>query len=134
MSQQEVDLHSRIKALTLDSGILLLQQHQWQQANPENEPGLTYHFFPETLSALETLDRISMTLREGGYEAWQYLEDGHCTLFLVELVYQAILILMKISRGQPAVEVKVKIESLKWLLAHMENRWPLVCRFAFFAF
>ncbi|KAF4335867.1 Zn(II)Cys6 transcriptional activator [Fusarium beomiforme] len=112
--------------LILDRGILLLQQHYWQQMNLEAEHGSTYNIFPETQYALETLVRISTTLCEGGYSLWQYLEDGRCSLFLVELVYQGMLVLLRMGKGRPDIQVQEKKESLSWLLSHMGKRWPLV--------
>ncbi|RKK71579.1 hypothetical protein BFJ69_g10841 [Fusarium oxysporum] len=112
--------------LTLTSGILLLQQHYWRRAGHEPEHDSTPNIFPETISALETLDRISTTLREGGYDLWQHLEDGRCSLFLVELVYQGMLVLLRMDKVWLAEEVQRKKESLGWLLSHMGKRWPLV--------
>jgi hypothetical protein len=86
----------------------------------------TPNIFPETISALETLDRISTTLCEGGYDLWQHLEDGRCSLFLAELVYQGMLILLQMDKVWLAEEVQRKKESLGWLLSHMVKRWPLV--------
>ncbi|EXA44078.1 hypothetical protein FOVG_05583 [Fusarium oxysporum f. sp. pisi HDV247] len=107
-------------------GILLLQQHYWRRAGHEPEHDSTPNIFPETISALETLDRISTTLREGGYDLWQHLEDGRCSLFLVELVYQGMLVLLRMDKVWFAEEVQRKKESLGWLLSHMGKRWPLV--------
>ncbi|KAH7224221.1 hypothetical protein BKA60DRAFT_283682 [Fusarium oxysporum] len=107
-------------------GILLLQQHYWRRAGHEPEHDSTPNIFPETISALETLDRISTTLREGGYDLWQHLEDGRCSLFLVELVYQGMLVLLRMDKVWLAEEVQRKKESLGWLLSHMGKRWPLV--------
>ncbi|EMT62993.1 hypothetical protein FOC4_g10013187 [Fusarium odoratissimum] len=116
----------RIGTLTLTSGILLLQQHYWRRAGHELEHDSTPNIFPETISALETLDRISTTLREGGYDLWQHLEDGRCSLFLVELVYQGMLVLLRMGKVWLAEDVQRKKESLGWLLSHMGKRWPLV--------
>ncbi|KAG5811816.1 hypothetical protein H9Q74_004755 [Fusarium xylarioides] len=80
----------------------------------------------QTFSALETLVQISTTLREGGYELWQHLEDGRCSLFLVELVYQGMLVLLRMGKVWLAADVQSKKESLTWLLSHMGKRWPLV--------
>ncbi|KAF5582078.1 Zn(II)2Cys6 transcription factor [Fusarium pseudocircinatum] len=102
-------------------GILLLQQHYWR-----SEPDSTPNVFPETISALETLVRISATLREGGYDLWQHLEDGRCSLFLVELVYQGMLVLLRMGKVWLVEDVQSKKESLTWLLSHMGRRWPLV--------
>ncbi|KAG7413770.1 Transcription factor BOA15 [Fusarium oxysporum f. sp. rapae] len=118
--------NQKIGTLTLTSGILLLQQHYWRRAGHESEQDSTPNIFPETLSALETLNRISTTLREGGYELWQHLEDGRCSLFLVELVYQGMLVLLRMSTVWLAEDVQSKKESLGWLLSHMGKRWPLV--------
>ncbi|KAF5626830.1 Zn(II)2Cys6 transcription factor [Fusarium tjaetaba] len=107
-------------------GILLLQQHYWQQPGHESEQDSARNIFPETISALETLVRISATLREGGYELSQYLEDGRCSLFLVELVYQGMLVLLRMGKVWLAEDVQSKKESLTWLLSHMGKRWPLV--------
>ncbi|KAF5627038.1 Zn(II)Cys6 transcriptional activator [Fusarium sp. NRRL 52700] len=70
--------------------------------------------------------RISATLREGGYDLWQHLEDGRCSLFLVELVYQGMLVLLRMGKVWLAEDVQSKKESLDWLLSHMGKRWPLV--------
>ncbi|KAF4437173.1 hypothetical protein FACUT_5827 [Fusarium acutatum] len=110
-------------------GILLLQQHYWQRAGHESEQDSVPNIFPETISALETLVRISATLREGGYELWQHLEDGRCSLFLVELVYQGMLVLLRMSKVWLAEDVQSKKESLAWLLSHMGKRWPLVAMY-----
>ncbi|KAI1053004.1 hypothetical protein LB506_010091 [Fusarium annulatum] len=75
---------------------------------------------------LETLDRISKTLREGGYDLWQHLEDGRCSLFLVELVYQGMLVLLRMGEVWLAEDVQSKKDSLGWLLSHVGKRWPLV--------
>ncbi|KAF5984313.1 Zn(II)2Cys6 transcription factor [Fusarium coicis] len=107
-------------------GILLLQQHYWQQPGHESDQDSIPNIFPETISALETLVRISATLREGGYELSQYLEDGRCSLFLVELVYQGMLVLFRMGKVWLAEDVQSKKESLTWLLSHMGKRWPLV--------
>ncbi|EXL70744.1 hypothetical protein FOPG_13431 [Fusarium oxysporum f. sp. conglutinans race 2 54008] len=107
-------------------GILLLQQHYWRRAGHEPEHDSTPNIFPETISALETLDRISTTLREGGYDLWQHLEDGRCSLFLVELVYQGMLVLLRMGKVWLAEDLQRKKESLGWLLSHMGKRWPLV--------
>lgn len=112
--------------LTSTSGILLLQQHYWQQPGHESDQVSTRNIFPETISALETLVRISATLREGGYELSQHLEDGRCSLFLVELVYQGMLVLLRMGQVWLAEDVQSKKESLAWLLSHMEQRWPIV--------
>ncbi|KAF5713252.1 Zn(II)2Cys6 transcription factor [Fusarium globosum] len=82
--------------------------------------------FCKTISALETLDRISTTLREGGYDLWQHLEDGRCSLFLVELVYQGMLVLLRMGEVWLADDVQSKKDSLGWLLSHVGKRWPLV--------
>ena len=110
----------------MTSGILLLQQHYWRRAGHEPEHDSTPNIFPETISALETLDRISTTLREGGYDLWQHLEDGRCSLFLVELVYQGMLVLLRMGKVWLAEDLQRKKESLGWLLSHMGKRWPLV--------
>ncbi|KAH7481166.1 hypothetical protein FOMA001_g8874 [Fusarium oxysporum f. sp. matthiolae] len=115
-----------IGTLTLTSGILLLQHHYWRRAGHKLEHDSTPNIFPETISALETLDRISTTLCEGGYDLWQHLEDGRCSLFLAELVYQGMLILLQMDKVWLAEEVQRKKESLGWLLSHMVKRWPLV--------
>ncbi|EWG41163.1 hypothetical protein FVEG_03320 [Fusarium verticillioides 7600] len=107
-------------------GILLLQQHYWQQPGHESDQHSTRNIFPETIFALETLVRIPATLREGGYELSQYLEDGRCSLFLVELVYQGMLVLLRMVQVWLAEDVQSKKESLAWLLSHMGKRWPLV--------
>ncbi|KAF5694949.1 Zn(II)2Cys6 transcription factor [Fusarium denticulatum] len=101
-------------------------QHYWLQAGHESEQDSTSNIFLETISALETLVRISATLREGGYELWQHLEDGRCSLFLVELVYQGMLVLLRMGKVWLAEDVQTKKESLTWLLSHMGKRWPLV--------
>ncbi|KAF5565536.1 Zn(II)Cys6 transcriptional activator [Fusarium napiforme] len=101
-------------------------QHYWLLPGPESEQDSTPNIFPETISALETLVRISATLREGGYELSQYLEDGRCSLFLVELVYQGMLVLLRMGKVWLAEDVQSKKESLAWLLSHMGKRWPLV--------
>ncbi|KAH7255179.1 uncharacterized protein BKA55DRAFT_310708 [Fusarium redolens] len=128
----ELEVSSRQLAFCSQSsvsyiGILLLQQHYWRRAGHEAEQGSTPDIFPETQSALETLDRISTTLREGGYDLWQHLEDGRCSLFLVELVYQSMLALLQMGNVWLAEEVQSKKESLSWLLSHMGKRWPLLC-------
>ncbi|CCT68066.1 related to Zn(II)Cys6 transcriptional activator [Fusarium fujikuroi IMI 58289] len=107
-------------------GILLLQQHYWRQMGHESHHDSTPNVFPETISALETLDRISTTLREGGYDLWQHLEDGRCSLFLVELVYQGMLVLLRMGEIWLAEDVQSKKDSLGWLLSHVGKRWPLV--------
>ncbi|KAF5563752.1 Zn(II)2Cys6 transcription factor [Fusarium phyllophilum] len=107
-------------------GILLMQQHYWKQPGHGSEQVSTPNIFPETISALETLVQISTTLREGGYELWQHLEDGRCSLFLVELVYQGMLVLLRMGKFWLAKDVQNKKESLTWLLSHMGKRWPLV--------
>ncbi|PNP80343.1 hypothetical protein FNYG_05942 [Fusarium nygamai] len=107
-------------------GILLLQQHYWQQPGHESEQDSTPNIFLETISALETLVRISATLREGGYDLWQHLEDGRCSLFLVELVHQGMLVLLRMGKVWFAEDLQSKKESLTWLLSHMGKRWPLV--------
>ncbi|KAF5584943.1 Zn(II)Cys6 transcriptional activator [Fusarium subglutinans] len=103
-----------------------LEEHYWRQPGHESEQDSTPNIFPETISALETLVRISATLREGGYELWQHLEDGRCSLFLVELVYQGLLVLLRMGKVWLAEEVQSKKLSLAWLLSHMGKRWPLV--------
>ncbi|KAF5686919.1 Zn(II)Cys6 transcriptional activator [Fusarium circinatum] len=105
---------------------IFYNQHYWRQPGHESEQDSTPNIFPETISALETLVRISATLREGGYELWQHLEDGRCSLFLVELVYQGMLVLLRMGKVWLAEEVQSKKESLAWLLSHMGKRWPLV--------
>ncbi|KAI1013224.1 hypothetical protein LB503_001313 [Fusarium chuoi] len=107
-------------------GILLLQQHYWRRAGHASKHDSTPDIFPETIAALETLDRISKTLCEGGYELWQHLEDGRCSLFLVELVYQGMLVLLRMGEVWLAEDVQRKKESLGWLLSHVGKRWPLV--------
>ncbi|KAF5542006.1 Zn(II)Cys6 transcriptional activator [Fusarium mexicanum] len=104
---------------------IFYNQHYWRQPD-ESEQDSTPNIFPETISALETIIRISATLREGGYELWQHLEDGRCSLFLVELVYQGMLVLLRMGKVWLAEEVQSKKESLTWLLSHMGKRWPLV--------
>ncbi|KAF4497524.1 Zn(II)Cys6 transcriptional activator [Fusarium agapanthi] len=101
-------------------------QHYWRQLGHESEQDSTPKIFPETISALETLVRISATLREGGYELWQHLEDGRCSLFLVELVYQGMLVLLRMGKVWLEEDVQSKKESLTWLLLHMGKRWPLI--------
>ncbi|KAF5975507.1 Zn(II)2Cys6 transcription factor [Fusarium bulbicola] len=104
---------------------IFYSQHYWRQPD-ESEQDSTPDIFPETISALETIVRISATLREGGYELWQHLEDGRCTLFLVELVYQGMLVLLRMGKVWLAEEVQSKKLSLAWLLSRIGKRWPLV--------
>ncbi|KAF4451661.1 hypothetical protein F53441_5340 [Fusarium austroafricanum] len=103
-------------------GILVLQQHHWQHGNP----AMGDHIFPETESALDTLERISTTLRQGGSYSCNSIEGGHCSLFFVELVYRGMLVLITMSQRRPTPEVQSKKESMKWLLSHIQKRWPLV--------
>ncbi|KAK2594036.1 hypothetical protein QQS21_008255 [Conoideocrella luteorostrata] len=106
-------------------GVLLLQEHHWEEEKLNSTPGTKQNTFTETDSALETLDRISMTLRKAGHDGQQSLQGGNCTLFLVNLVYRALLVLMTIGRGQDATVIQNKKESLTWLLSHTRRRWPI---------
>ncbi|KAK2593326.1 hypothetical protein QQS21_008969 [Conoideocrella luteorostrata] len=107
-------------------GVLLLQEHHWEETSLDFTPGAKRNAFTETHSALETLDRISMRMRGAGHGGQRDLESGHCTPFFVDLVYRALSALMVIGRGQDATDMQDKKESLKWLLSHTRKRWPLV--------
>lgn len=113
------------KLLTCCSGVLVLQQHYWQQAKFISTPDAKEKIFPETQSAIDTLDRISRSLQHGGHDALQELGDARCTVLFVDLVYQALLVLLTIGVGQPVMEIENKKESLKWLLSHLCDRWAL---------
>ncbi|KAL2688924.1 hypothetical protein Neosp_002974 [[Neocosmospora] mangrovei] len=109
-------------------GIFVLQQHHWQHAKlgaAATPGGAKRSIFPETQAAVDTLDRISKTLQQSGSDALQDLRGGRCTVFLVDLVYQALLILMTEGVGRAVTGFEDKKESLKWLLSHLRLRWPL---------
>ncbi|KZZ92562.1 Transcription factor [Moelleriella libera RCEF 2490] len=115
-------------------GVMLLQEHHWDETRFFPTHGAKQTTYTETHSALETLDRVSKTLREAGLEAKEDLESGNCTLFLVYLLYRALLVLTTIGRDQIGTEIQEKKESLKWLLARTRSRWPVAggCRASIF--
>lgn len=113
---------------------MLLQEHHWDETRFFSTHGAKQTTYTETHSALETLDRVSKTLREAGLEAKEDLESGNCTLFLVNLLYRALLVLTTIGRDQTGTEIQEKKKSLKWLLARTRSRWPVAggCRASIF--
>ncbi|KAK0387943.1 hypothetical protein NLU13_4187 [Sarocladium strictum] len=110
-------------------GVLLLQQQQWQKQPrnfPETPPAEQGDLiFPETYSAIDTLDRISKMVQHDDMEDCPSPGRGQSTLFLVELVYLTISTMMMIKEGLPSVEFDDKIQSLRWLLKCMVSRWHL---------
>jgi hypothetical protein len=92
------------------------------------DPGKEIQVFPDTHSALNSIDRISKTLKYGGNNTWRNLESENCTPFFVIAVYQALLVLMKMRQWRPVTEVQDKQESIMWLLLQMRKRWPLACK------
>lgn len=120
------DSFTRLRSLTYCSGVLVLQQHYWQ-VKLKTTLEVTEEIFPETQSAVDTLDRISTSLRGGG-DALRALGDARCTVLFVDLVYKALLVLLTIGASQAIIGFENKKESLKWLLSHLSKRWPLAGR------
>src|SRR5687768_17597123 len=112
--------------MSMLSGVLLLQNQRWQQrhqSSPETPPAEANDLiYQETHSALETLDRMSKMVCHEDAGDGPSPRKGHSTLFLVELVYQAISTLMTIKEGFPPSEFQDKMESLRWLLKCMIRR------------
>ena len=79
--------------------------------------------FVETRSAIDTLCRIALALRQGSHMI--DLLQGQCTFFLVGVVYQGLLALITIGQGNPSAEISDTITTLSWLLEHIRGRWPL---------
>lgn len=81
------------------------------------------HTFDETRGAFNALCRIASSLQHGDDE--QYLLGDECSFFLVHVVYQAISALITIGQGNPSAEIEERITILRWLLQHLQTRWPL---------
>ncbi|KAF7556350.1 hypothetical protein G7046_g6322 [Stylonectria norvegica] len=109
------------------SGVLLLQQYIWDSAGVRSTQQAYDHMLGETSLVFDTLDRIAIYLQLGHEE--QSLMGNECTIFLVDVLYRAIMALHTLGQGKPSPAIAEQTSHLKWFLGHIQTRWSLAAKY-----
>lgn len=100
---------------------MLLQEYHWRRVGISSTEEAYIHMFPESRRVLKILMHMASSLRKDIEEGRTL--DEEFPVFLLQVLYQIALLTIEMGQGNPNEELKERLDTLKWLLQHIESRW-----------